>query len=102
MADKNSGPAEAVQGIVEGIFGRAKVIIGALIGRNDMIKEGHAQLDKAEAQRDAAKKEAKAEKKVAKEKEKISKEEKKIGKLQEKEEQKAGGAADQQSDEESE
>lgn len=62
MADKNSGPIEAVQGIVEGVFGRAKVIIGALIGRNDMIKEGHAQLDKAEAQRDAAKKEAKAEK----------------------------------------
>lgn len=62
MADSKSGPMEAIQGIVEGIFGRAKVILGAVLGRNDMIKEGHAQLDKAEAQRDAAKKEAEAEK----------------------------------------
>ncbi len=62
MADKNSGPLEAVQGVVEGVFGKAKVILGAVLGRNDMIKEGHAQLDKADAQRDAAKKEAKAEK----------------------------------------
>jgi hypothetical protein len=62
MADKNSGPLEAVQGVVEGVFGKGKVILGAVLGGNDMIKEGHAQLDKADAQRDAAKKEAKAEK----------------------------------------
>jgi hypothetical protein len=30
-------------------------------GRNDLIREGHAQQDKAEAQRDVARKEAEAE-----------------------------------------
>jgi len=37
MADKNSGPLEAVQGVVEGVFGKGKVILGAVLGGNDMI-----------------------------------------------------------------
>lgn len=62
MADNQSGLAEAVKGVVEDTKGRIKVIIGAVIGRNDLVDEGRAQQDKAEAQRNAAKKEAAAEK----------------------------------------
>jgi uncharacterized protein YjbJ (UPF0337 family) len=60
MVDINSGLAEAVKGVVEDAKGRAKVIIGAVIGRDDLYKEGKAQQDKAQAQRNAAKKEAEA------------------------------------------
>ncbi|OBJ53161.1 general stress protein CsbD [Mycobacterium sp. 1423905.2] len=56
-----SGPAEAVEGVVEGVKGKAKEVIGTVTGRGDLIDEGEAQQDKAEAQRDAAKKEAQAE-----------------------------------------
>ncbi|MEE6176463.1 microaggregate-binding protein 1 [Mycobacterium sp. 050134] len=59
--DNNSGPAEAVKGIVEDAKGKAKEVIGAVAGRDDLTREGQAQQDKAEAQRDAAKKEAEAE-----------------------------------------
>ncbi|OBG76280.1 general stress protein CsbD [Mycobacterium sp. E2462] len=62
MVDVKSGPIELIRGIVEDVFGKAKEIIGTVIGRNDLIDEGKAQQDKAEAQRDAAKKEAAAEK----------------------------------------
>ncbi|SOX53085.1 CsbD family protein [Mycobacterium ahvazicum] len=62
MADnENSGPAEAVKGVVEDVKGKAKEAVGALAGREDLTREGQAQQDKAEAQRDAAKKEAEAE-----------------------------------------
>ena len=61
MADNKSGPAEAVKGVVEDVKGRAKEAAGAVIGRDDLTREGQAQQDKAEAQRDAAKKEAEAE-----------------------------------------
>jgi uncharacterized protein YjbJ (UPF0337 family) len=60
MASK-SGPQEAVEGIVEGAKGKAKEVIGAVTGRDDVKREGEAQQDKADAQRDAAKKEAEAE-----------------------------------------
>ena len=60
MVDINSGLAEAVKGVVEDAKGRAKVIIGAVIGRDDLYNEGKAQQDKAQAQRHAAKKEAEA------------------------------------------
>jgi uncharacterized protein YjbJ (UPF0337 family) len=60
MADK-SGPLEAVEGVVEGVKGKAKEVIGAVTGRSDIKNEGEAQQDKADAQRDAAKKEAEAE-----------------------------------------
>jgi uncharacterized protein YjbJ (UPF0337 family) len=61
MVDINSGLAEAIKGVVEDAKGRAKVILGAVIGRDDLYKEGKAQQDKAQAQRNAAKKEAEAE-----------------------------------------
>lgn len=60
MADK-SGPQEGIEGVVEGVKGKAKEVIGAVAGRDDVKREGQAQQDKADAQRDAAKKEAEAE-----------------------------------------
>jgi uncharacterized protein YjbJ (UPF0337 family) len=60
MSDKNSGPEEAVKGVVEGVKGKAKVVAGTVAGRDDLYREGQAQQDKADAQRDAAKKEAEA------------------------------------------
>jgi uncharacterized protein YjbJ (UPF0337 family) len=61
MADTNKGPAEAVMGVIEHVLGKAKQIIGIVIGRGDLVSEGEAQQDKAQAQRDAAKREAEAE-----------------------------------------
>ncbi|KIU16263.1 CsbD family protein [Mycolicibacterium llatzerense] len=58
--NKNTGPEEAVRGVVEGVKGKAKEVIGTVIGRDDLVREGQAQQDKADAQRDAAKKEAEA------------------------------------------
>jgi uncharacterized protein YjbJ (UPF0337 family) len=60
MSDK-SGPEEAIEGIVEGVKGKAKEVAGAVTGRDDLLREGQAQQDKGEAQRDAARKEAEAE-----------------------------------------
>jgi uncharacterized protein YjbJ (UPF0337 family) len=62
MTEKNSGPKEAVRGVVEDAKGKAKEAVGTVTGRDDLIEEGKAQQDKAEAQREAAKKEAEAEK----------------------------------------
>ncbi|OHU93294.1 CsbD family protein [Mycobacterium talmoniae] len=59
--DKNSGPEEAIKGVVEDVKGKAKEAVGTVTGRDDMIREGQAQQDKAEAEREAAKKEAQAE-----------------------------------------
>jgi uncharacterized protein YjbJ (UPF0337 family) len=61
MGEHKSGPLEAVEGVIEGIKGKAKEVAGSLIGRGDIVREGEAQQDKAEAHRDAAKHEAKAE-----------------------------------------
>jgi uncharacterized protein YjbJ (UPF0337 family) len=61
MGDENSGPKEAVKGVVEGVKGKAKEVGGSVIGRDDLVREGEAQQDKADAQRDVAKKEAEAE-----------------------------------------
>lgn len=61
MGDDKSGPQEAVKGGVEGIKGKAKEVGGAVLGNDDLVKEGQAQQDKADAQRDAGKKEAEAE-----------------------------------------
>ena len=61
MGDQKSGPQEAVRGAVEGIEGKAKEVGGTLAGRDDVVKEGQAQQDKADAQRAAGKKEAEAE-----------------------------------------
>ena len=61
MTERHSGPGEAVRGVVEGVKGRVKEAAGAILGRNNLAREGRAQQDKAEAQRNAAKKEAQAE-----------------------------------------
>lgn len=61
MGDHNSGPEEAVKGVVEGVKGKAKEVIGAVTGRDDLQREGRAQQDKADSQREAAQKEAEAE-----------------------------------------
>ena len=61
MTKKNSGPQEAVKGAVEDVKGKAKEAVGTVTGRDDMVREGKAQQDKADAQKDAAKKEAEAE-----------------------------------------
>jgi uncharacterized protein YjbJ (UPF0337 family) len=57
---ENSGPQEAVRGVVEGVKGKAKEAVGTVAGRDDLVREGKAQQDKADAERDAAKKEAEA------------------------------------------
>jgi uncharacterized protein YjbJ (UPF0337 family) len=68
MIGKTTGPEAAIKGVVEDVKGKAKEAIGTVTGRNDLIREGHAQQDKAEAQqdkaeaeRDVARKEAEAE-----------------------------------------
>jgi uncharacterized protein YjbJ (UPF0337 family) len=61
MGDNNSGPEEAIKGVVEGVKGKAKEVAGAVAGRDDLYREGQAQQDKADAQRNAAEKEAEAE-----------------------------------------
>jgi uncharacterized protein YjbJ (UPF0337 family) len=61
MGDHKSGPQEAVKGVVEGVKGKVKEVGGTVAGRDDLVKEGQAQQDKADAQRSAGKKEAEAE-----------------------------------------
>ena len=60
MGDQKSGPQEAVEGAVEGVKGKVKEVGGTLAGRDDLVKEGQAQQDKADAHRDAGKEEAEA------------------------------------------
>ncbi len=57
----NDKSAEAREGLIDGIAGKAKEVAGAVTGRDDLQREGQAQQDKADSQRDAAKKEAEAE-----------------------------------------
>lgn len=59
---EKSGFREGLEGAVEGVKGKAKEVVGAVIGDEDLRAEGRAQQDKSEAQREAAKKEAEAEK----------------------------------------
>jgi uncharacterized protein YjbJ (UPF0337 family) len=58
---KNSGPDEGIKGVVEDAKGKAKEAVGTVTGREDLVREGKAQQDKADAQKAAAKKEAEAE-----------------------------------------
>ena len=62
MSDNNSGPINAVKGVVEGAIGIVKQVIGIIFGRSDLQEEGEAQQDKAAAQRKVDQKEAEAEK----------------------------------------
>jgi hypothetical protein len=66
MAENNSGPIEAVRGIVSGAIGFTKQVIGLVLSRSDLQEEGRAQVDKASSQLEAAGKEAEAQKARAK------------------------------------
>ncbi|MET9486102.1 CsbD family protein [Nocardia sp. NPDC006630] len=65
MSEHNSGPREGLEGVVEGVKGKAKEAAGAVLGNDDLREEGRAQQDKADSQREAAQKEAAAEKERA-------------------------------------
>lgn len=62
MAEKQSGPREGLEGVVEGVKGKAKEVGGTVLGNNDLRDEGIAQQDKGASQREVAQKEAEAEK----------------------------------------
>jgi hypothetical protein len=66
MAENNSGPVEAVRGVVSGAIGFTKQVIGLILSRSDLQEEGRAQVDKASNQLEAAGKEVEAEKARAK------------------------------------
>ena len=60
--DKDTGPEAGAKGVIEGVKGKAKEAVGAVVGNESLRDEGRAQQDKADAQRDVATKEAEAEK----------------------------------------
>ena len=60
MTENNSGPIEAVRGIVEGAIGFTKQVIGLILNRSELQEEGKAQVSKASSQLEAAGKEAQA------------------------------------------
>jgi len=57
----DSGPKSGAKGVVEDIKGKAKEVVGEVIGDKSKEREGRAQQDKAQSQRDVAEHEAKAE-----------------------------------------
>jgi uncharacterized protein YjbJ (UPF0337 family) len=61
MSDRDSGLVEGIKGVIEDAIGKTKEIVGILINRESLRKEGRAQQDKAQAERDVAKKEVQAE-----------------------------------------
>lgn len=60
MSENNSGPIEAVRGIVEGAVGFTKQVIGLILSNSSLQEEGKAQVAKASDQLEAAGKEAEA------------------------------------------
>jgi uncharacterized protein YjbJ (UPF0337 family) len=62
MSEKDTGPEAAVKGVVEGVKGKAKEVVGAVTGKEELRREGEAQGEKAGALRDVAVKEAEADK----------------------------------------
>ena len=62
MSEKDTGPEAGVKGVVEGVKGKAKEVIGAVTGKDELRREGEAQEEKAGALRDVAVKEAEADK----------------------------------------
>ena len=62
MTEKSTGPREGIEGVVEGVKGKAKEAAGTVFGKDNLKEEGRAQQDKAEDQREVAKHEAQAEK----------------------------------------
>jgi len=62
MIEKDTGPEAGIKGVVEGVKGKAKEVIGAVTGKEKLRREGEAQGEKAEALREVAVKEAEADK----------------------------------------
>ena len=60
MAENNSGPIEAVRGIVSGAIGFTKQVLGLILSQSKLQEEGRAQVEKASHQLDAARAEAEA------------------------------------------
>ena len=60
MAENNSGPIEAVRGIVSGAIGFTEQVVGLILSRSELQEEGRAQVEKASHQLDAARAEAEA------------------------------------------
>jgi len=60
MAENNSGPIEAVRGIISGAIGFTKQVIGLITRNGNLQEEGRAQVDKASHQLEAARAEAEA------------------------------------------
>ena len=60
MANYVSGPILAVKGLLESVIGKAKEVIGTVLGRGDLTSRGRAQQDRGDALRDAGKKETEA------------------------------------------
>ena len=61
MAENNSGPIEAVRGIVSGAIGFTKQVVGLILNQSSLQEERRAQVEKASHQLDAARAEAEAE-----------------------------------------
>lgn len=57
----DTGPEAGIKGVVEDVKGKAKEAAGAVVGDDDLQREGEAQQSKAEAQREVAEHEGKAE-----------------------------------------
>lgn len=62
MTKKDTGPEAGIKGVIEGVKGKAKEMIGAVTGKDELRREGEAQGEKADALRDVAVKEAEADK----------------------------------------
>ena len=62
MSEKDTGPQAGVKGVVEGVKGKVKEVVGAVAGKEELRREGEAQGKKAAALRDVAVKEAEADK----------------------------------------
>ncbi len=62
MTEKDTGPEAGVKGVVEGVKGKVKEVVGAVTGKKELRREGDAQQDKAHALLEVAAKEAEAEK----------------------------------------
>jgi uncharacterized protein YjbJ (UPF0337 family) len=60
MAEEKREYPDAVQGVADGVAGKAKEVWGAVTGNDDLVDEGRAQRGKGEAHREAAQKDAEA------------------------------------------
>jgi uncharacterized protein YjbJ (UPF0337 family) len=62
MSHKDTGPEAGIKGVLEGVKGKVKEVIGAVSGKDELRREGEAQGEKGGALRDVAVKEAEADK----------------------------------------